>query len=56
METEKIFTIDDLKSAFNAGINRGIDITLIVEHNGDHSAIGDYPNFEMWINEFIKGK
>lgn len=48
---DPVFTMSDMKDAFNAGFNRGVDVTLIIEHNGKHPAISGYPHRTQWMKE-----
>ena len=45
----RTFTLEDMKKAFKAGLNRGVDVTLIIETNGKHNAISGFPNQNEWL-------
>lgn len=45
----RTFSFAEMEAAFQAGINRGCDLTLMIEYNGNHSAINGYPSFNDWM-------
>lgn len=45
----RTFSAEDMEAAFQAGFNSGCDVTLSIEHNGNHNSIQNFPSFKDWI-------
>lgn len=45
------FTVEDMREAFNAGLNRGVYVVSVIK-----PIDGDYPTYEEYIEEKLKPK